>query len=453
LGRLRRWIGIIVIAGMLLSGVLGTACRRAPDFDDRLNAIIKPYRFSILRWELSQILGKPQPLTQHGESSAANGDDIELVLEYFSLVHQTRMVQRGINAIAAGNRQGDLAAELAELERLQARKGALRNTVRRIIGRQIRETLNRQGIFNPADRYIQVKIHFPPINFRLDQPPNVLIISPRDRIESIREIMLIQDLDVDQFEDIEARVSALGVSALVTELGGFGGTYPTFVADDVSLPWTIATATEEWLHQYLAFTPLGFMYLLDTIGVARNYEIATMNETLAGMVSGEIAALVLATYYPHYETPRPQGGTGDAGFDFNRAMRELRLAVDELLANGEVERAEELMEERRQYLASKGYYIRKLNQAYFAFYGTYADEPTSVSPIGVEMKELREQSASLREFLNTAAAMTSRQDLTDSLKAPPDEEELFVRWLHEWVDLFCSAGGNVNQPRKAAWVE
>jgi len=65
-----------------------------------------------------------------------------------------------------------------------------------------------------------------------------------------------------------------------------------------------------------------------------------------------------------------------------------------------------------------GHYIRKLNQAYFAFYGTYADRPTSISPIGLELKELRSQSVSLKDFLNEVAAMTSRQDLRDSLNNP-----------------------------------
>lgn len=74
------------------------------------------------------------------------------------------------------------------------------------------------------------------------------------------------------------------------------------------------------------------------------------------------------------------------------------------------------MEQKRQYLASKGYYIRKLNQAYFAFHGAYADSPTSISPIGLELKELREQSSSLKEFLDKVAVMTSRQDLIESLK-------------------------------------
>jgi len=232
----------------------------------------------------------------------------------------------------------------------------------------------------------------------------------------MREIMLVQDIHLEAIEDIEAKVDALGVSALVSELGGFAATYPAFVADDASLQFTVRTAAEEWLHQYLAFTPLGFMYLLDATGIARNYDIATMNETLAGMVSDEIGEIVVRTYYPQYGTPENRAGSGETAFDFNREMRAIRIAVDRFLADGEIERAEKFMEERRQYPASQGYYIRKLNQAYFAFYGTYADEPTSVSPIGAEMKELRSQSASLREFLNTVAAMTSRQDLIDSLK-------------------------------------
>ncbi|GAI75463.1 unnamed protein product [marine sediment metagenome] len=97
-------------------------------------------------------------------------------------------------------------------------------------------------------------------------------------------------------------------------------------------------------------------------------------------------------------------------------MREIRKMVDKYLARGEIEQAEEFMKQKRQYLDSMGHYIRKLNQAYFAFHGTYADRPTSISPIGLELKELRSQSASLKDFLNAVAIMTSRQDLRDSIK-------------------------------------
>jgi hypothetical protein len=97
-------------------------------------------------------------------------------------------------------------------------------------------------------------------------------------------------------------------------------------------------------------------------------------------------------------------------------MREIRKTVDSLLADGKIEAAEKLMAEKRQYLAANGHYLRKLNQAYFAFYGTYADRPDSISPIGAKMRQLRAKSASLKEFLETAATLKSRQDLLESLK-------------------------------------
>ena len=131
------------------------------------------------------------------------------------------------------------------------------------------------------------------------------------------------------------------------------------------------------------------------------------------MVSKEIGAIVSQKYYSGYENsiqqPEPE-------FDFNQEMREIRRTVDTYLAQGEITQAEEFMEQKRQYLVSMGYPIRKLNQAYFAFYGTYADSPTSISPIGAELKMLREQSASLKDFLDTVAAMTSREDLMARIK-------------------------------------
>ena len=216
-----------------------------------------------------------------------------------------------------------------------------------------------------------------------------------------------QETSLEEKENIEAKVDELGVSSLAVTLGGLA-TYPSFVTDETSLRFTIDGVTEEWLHQYLAFKPLGFLYLLDLTGVSRNYEIATMNETLAGMVGKEIGSVVYQKYYAQDENGEPEA---EPESDFYREMREIRRTVDEYLARGEIEQAEQFMEQKRQYLVAKGYYIRKLNQAYFAFYGTYADSPTSISPIGLELKELRNQSASLKDFLNTVAAMTSRQDL------------------------------------------
>jgi hypothetical protein len=399
----------LIVISLLSLCLFGVSCTHSQGFAHQLDAIIKPYCFSITRWEFKTIGAKLWPFGKHKE----NDNQTPSVTEYFSLVERINSLELEIAMINAGNKPGDLASLEAERNKLQTQRAALASRVESIIAEQIKEVLAEEGIFNPVDN-IRLKVNFPPLDFNLEPPPHLLVISPRDRIESMREITLQPDLSLEEMERIEERVDKLGVSSLVVELGGLGATYPTFVADNTSLQFTISTATEEWLHQYLTFKPLGFLYLLDLTGVSRNYEIATINETVASMVSKEIGDIVSEKYYPTDKNSAQQ--EQEPGFDFNREMREIRGTVDKYLAQGDITQAVAFMEQKRQYLASMGYPIRKLNQAYFAFYGTYADSPTSISPIGAELKKLREQSASLKDFLNTVAAMTSRQELAESVR-------------------------------------
>ncbi|MBA7666212.1 hypothetical protein ES703_74290 [subsurface metagenome] len=402
---------LIVITSLLAVCLLVGGCASSQDFDARLSSIVEPYRFNIAKWESVAILHEVnQWIFSRSEEI---DDEIGVVTEYFSSIKQIKTLKSEIETANADSGESDLASLKTELNRLQEQQTALEGTVERIIEGQIRDTLTQQGIFNPI---IKLKISFPPVNFKLDKLPCLLVISPRHKIESMREILLQPNLSLEEIEDIETKADKLGVSSLVVKLGGLSTPYPTLVTNEASLRFTINTATEEWLHQYLVFKPLGFLYLLDLAGVSRNYEIATMNETLAGMVSKEIGSIVYEKYYLGYGNGVNQNQTTESEFDFNREMREIRKAVDKYLAQGEIEQAEEFMEQKRQYLASMGHYIRKLNQAYFAFHGTYADRPTSISPIGLELKELRSQSASLKDFLNIVAIMTSRQDLRDSIK-------------------------------------
>ena len=88
-----------------------------------------------------------------------------------------------------------------------------------------------------------------------------------------------------------------------------------------------------------------------------------------------------------------------------------------MLAAGDIEGAEAYMEERRRVFVAAGYPIRKLNQAYFAFHGSYATTGAAgVSVIGEQVQELRRRSPSLAEFLRTAAGFTSPEDLADSVE-------------------------------------
>ena len=84
-----------------------------------------------------------------------------------------------------------------------------------------------------------------------------------------------------------------------------------------------------------------------------------------------------------------------------RILRETRTVVEEMLENGEIEKAEQYMDKQLWKLKLGGYNIRKLNQAYFAFRGNYAESPASISPIGQELRELRGYFDNVGDFIES----------------------------------------------------
>jgi hypothetical protein len=99
-------------------------------------------------------------------------------------------------------------------------------------------------------------------------------------------------------------------------------------------------------------------------------------------------------------------------------MHETRVRVDALLAEGKIQEAEEYMEVRRQFFWEKGFHIRKLNQAYFAFHGAYADTPLGAAgedPVGAAVRRLWAQSDTLYDFIHTMAWLTSFESLQEVL--------------------------------------
>ena len=257
----------------------------------------------------------------------------------------------------------------------------------------------------------------PPLLFHTTDLPKALILSPRDNIQQDANISLLADLPLDKITQLEEQVeAATGESALVVDVGGIG-IYPTMVMRSTNLPWIIDTIVHEWTHNYLVLRPLGLSYDLSP-------ELRTMNETTAAIVGGEISNLVLEKYYPEF-TAQPTWGRSQASlrlmtdqFDFRAEMHATRVHVDELLAQGKIEEAEQYMEERRILFVNNGYSIRKLNQAYFAFHGAYADQPGGAAgedPVGPAVRTLRAQSESLADFLRTIGKMNSYDDLLKAI--------------------------------------
>jgi hypothetical protein len=259
----------------------------------------------------------------------------------------------------------------------------------------------------------------PPLLYHTTPPPAALIVSPKDEIRQITNISIDPGLSVDEQERLEDEVdSALSVSTLVVPIGGVG-VFPTMVMQTTDLNWLTEVIAHEWIHNYLTLRPLGINFLTSP-------ELRTMNETTAAIAGKEIGRAVMERYYPQLMPPEPEAETApqesEPGspqlFDFRAEMRETREVTDRLLAEGKIEQAEIYMELRRQYFWDFGYHIRKLNQAYFAFHGAYADQPGGAAgddPIGAAVRALRDQSPSLVDFLNQISWMWSVEQLTEAV--------------------------------------
>lgn len=260
----------------------------------------------------------------------------------------------------------------------------------------------------------------PPISMYFTQVPNLLIVSPREQIRFDISINLYAMTAAEE-DALERQIDeSLDVSSLIVPLGGIA-LYPAMILETSSIPFAVETFAHEWLHHYLFFFPLGLAY--DFGGEAR-----IINETTANLFGKELSRLVLARYYPDLLPPsslpraqdidEPSPTPDPDAFNYGAAMNETRVTVDQLLAEGKVEAAEAYMEQRRILFVENGYRIRKLNQAYFAFYGGYQSGTPGVGgsdPIGPAVQAVRDQSGSIFEWIATMRSITTREALIDTV--------------------------------------
>jgi len=391
-------------------------------FDVALNAIVYGQRFDLPAWEVTALAEKAGARLRYPRPEHAGAAGARYVQDYLDLAtHASELKGQTDDAYArlpAGAQPGaELLSQEGELAATRARQRGMQLEVESIIEDQVASVLKGEGVTTAG-------IVFPPVLFRFYPLPLHLIISPRDHIGLLESDDLRADLSLSQREQMETTLdSRLDISSLVEELGGYGA-YPPLVMEDTSLTWLVSTVAHEWTHNYLTFHPLGWRYESEP-------QMTTINETAASIIGDEVGARVIAAFYPWVDPPElswqrprqadsaeqaPAAEAPEPEFSFDKFMRETRLEADRRLAAGDVGGAEEYMEARRQTLVEKGYYIRKLNQAYFAFHGLYATGPGSVDPIGPKMEELRRQSQTLQAFVHIVEAFKQPADLDQALR-------------------------------------
>ena len=372
---------------------------------DRVRLITAPYEFEFVSWTANAVWAKVLQFSLGEERYLTASAWHDLVLEYNDLLNRISAAENELTRIfsdpAVADPRAQSAAVRADLAALRRSQSERQNLVESILQEQVSAELRAQG-FAVGGEVV------PPVLFRFTPIPMGLIVSPRDAIRQDANVQLLPGLTLEQQIALEAETERrLGVSALVVPFGGLG-TFPTMIMETSYTSWVLEAVTHEWTHIYLFLTPLG-------MGYEASPELRTINETAATLVGKAIGNLVVRRYYPEWVSALP--GFSRVGglaapllqFDYSHEMHVTRVETDRLLGLGMIEEAEAYMEQRRRFFAEHGYIIRRLNQAFFAVYGTYADVPgeRGEDPVGPAVVQLFEQCPSAGAFLRTVSQVTS----------------------------------------------
>lgn len=383
---------------------------------DAIQASLGADKFKYIGWTFGALFNKAVSASLKAEKFLDDAQQHEVVKTYFDQVGTVEAEEYHLASQLdeSGSNSNSFAVKNAR-ERLNQANNRLRNLsllTEAVIQNQTERTLYLMGF----ETLGQV---FPPVLYQVSDLPLNLIVSPREEIATILSISLKPGIDDFRKSHIESDIVALyNLSALIEEVGGVG-TYPTMVLRGNNINWMFETVAHEWIHNYLTLRPLGVRYF-------SNGEMRAINETTASLAGKEIGRAIIKSFYrehivigsvpkrePYWVVSEDECDSGE--FDFRAEMHETRVTVDEMLSLGKVDEAEAYMENRRRVFWDVGYRIRKINQAYFAFYGSYNDTPgggaSGKDPIGPAVRALRYSQASLKLFIDTIQNVRSFDEL------------------------------------------
>ncbi len=369
--------------------------------------------FYLLEWEARNLPRKWVHLLGNfaSRSTPSREERIEILDEYLQTVRRAEKEERRVEGAAQMRSfRGSGAAAKSEsvsreyLDELLERKRELQPEAEETAEAEIAAALDSIGLQS------RFGIVWPPVDVRFGEPPTLLVLSTRDEINMVGGVFLDPEIEPLERDEVERRIyEELGYAAYVDDIAGLA-TYPNMVSDTGAMRSIIRTAAHEWLHSYWFFHPFGRAYFSSP-------EMTSLNETAATLAGNEIGDIAFERMGGDLsENARRYAEGYRIDPNFTAFMRETRLEADRLLAEGRTDEAEEYMRERQWGLRLRGYYIRKLNQAYFAFRGRYADSPASVSPVGEQMREYRSYMSDIGEFVRSISKVSTPEEFEARLE-------------------------------------
>ncbi len=356
-------VAMTVIVALFAASTL--RAQSSSGLDDLLGNATETHRFSLLKYELTHLPNRW--LTNvAGWVDEPEFDEDEVLQRWFE----------------RGDARDRKAAEL-------------------LLERRLSRAVSELELDSPLPLFGRVRVVWPPIDVDLSERLHVLAVSPRDEVRMVRSVLLTSDVQREDYKRIESVVEAdQRWSAWVGRVGGVA-LYPAFVVSSRDYLSTLQIMAHEWTHHHLGFYPLGLAY-------GRGSDMRTINETVADIVGDQLGGF--AAELPGYEVaseverdPEPDAIRAET----DPILRQLRLDVDALLAEGKLDDAERRMEEVRLELIDLGRPFRRINQAFLAFRGGYGASPSSASQWGDRLIKFRSSTESLDQFLQAVREIGS----------------------------------------------
>jgi len=414
LDRLTQGLRLLTVFVAIALLIVGSTVESVSPLDG-LRSYTRGIEFDFVEWEIDALFNKAVSASLKLERFLDDEEQTQVTDTWLTGLGEVISLEQDLVSAqndSSVNRDQLIQTVKTELDQKKTDQSRLSKLAEAVLQNQTEITLVQAG-FGLGGQIL------PPVLYQVSDLPLNLIISPRTEIKTVLSISLKAGLDAVEKDKIETGIyQDYDLSALVEPVGGIGA-YPTMVMRSTDLNWLTETIAHEWIHNYLTFFPLGVRY-------AVSGEMRTINETTASLAGKELGFALIVAYYPErmpryylslpiYTTVLSEGVETLDPFNYRAEMHETRMQVDALLAAGQTDEAEAYMEARRSFFWEHGYRLRKINQAYFAFYGSYNDTPgggaSGTDPVGPAVQQLRKQYASLDSFLRAIRGVKSYEQL------------------------------------------
>jgi len=171
-------IAVAVAALLLLVTAVASAVLllRGGGPSDPISKAAAPSRYDLAGWEIRHVLNRWLYKVGHlFDDGPSVEEENETLQRYFALAAEVASLER---EVAEG---GDEPLP-SPLDDKRTERQRLENKVETILEKRVSRVVEDEGLTTSLPLFSKVRFVFPPLDFEFDQPPRVLVISPRECI-------------------------------------------------------------------------------------------------------------------------------------------------------------------------------------------------------------------------------------------------------------------------------